>query len=172
MRFKLSPASRQVTFLVSKKLHALDVLEGAAHVFSDRAAAYLEEKGKDYEITLKALEKTTREALEALADGFLGEVLNQALRQKLLANNRSIIEHVISRAMVSALADPAAGRPPADALTPEQQQEIDRLIAETEAEIAALAKSKGGADPLGIAKTWEETHDKPRVAGPPGRSEP
>src|SRR5579859_2316596 len=150
MKSKIATASRQVTFQIPKKLYALEVIEGAAHVFSDRAAAYLGEKGKDYEITLKAKETSDRGALQALADGFIGEVLNQALRQRLLANNRGIMEYVISRAMVSALADPEAGRPPAEQLTPEQQQEIDRLIAETEAEIAALAKSKGGVDPLGI----------------------
>lgn len=165
MKKTLSIKTGEVSFTIDKKLYALELLQGAAYVLTDRAAAYVEERGKSYVVTLESKEGKTKAALEALTEVFVNEVLNQALRQKLIANNRVIMEHVITRAMMSARAEETPeGQPVAEpALTSEQQAEIDKLIAEAEAEIASLTKRKGGADPLGITKTWEERHAKPRT---------
>jgi len=169
MEFKVSTKTGEVSFSIQKKLYALELVQGAAYVLTDRAVDYVEEAKGRYELTLKAKDKAdaTRERLEALAGEFVNELLNHALRQKLLANNRSIMEHIISRAMVSARRDPAdPAQPPAAAeqeLNAEQRAEIDKLIAEAEAEIAARRKATAKPDPRGIAKTWEERYGKERT---------
>lgn len=167
MEFKVRPGSNEVVFPVQKKLYPLEVVQGAAYLLTDRAVAYVEDKRGAWELTLRAKAKASAAELEALAGDFLNELLNQVLRQRLLAANRSVMEHVIARAVVSARRDPAdPAQPPAaaeDQLSAEQRSEIDRLIAEAEAEIAARAKNRAAADPLGISKTWEERHGKERV---------
>jgi His-Xaa-Ser system protein HxsD len=164
MKYKVSLKTREVSFAVPKSASSLELLQGAAYVLTDRCTAYVEPQGKAHVVTLKAAATATKEDLAALADLFNNELLNQALRQRLLSRNRVIMEHVITRAMVSARADEAAGAPAAEKpLSEDQQKEIDRLIAEAEAEVAALVKNRKGADPLGITKTWEERHGKPRT---------
>ncbi|MFH1723464.1 MAG: His-Xaa-Ser system protein HxsD [Elusimicrobiota bacterium] len=169
MRFKVSLRSGEVVFPIQKKLYPLEIIQGAAYVLTDRAYAYVEEKRGlgIYELTLRSRKKATKEGLEALAGDFLNEVLNQALRQRLLADNRSVMEHIISRAMVSARRndeDPVQRREaPDEALSAGQQAEMEKLIAEADAEIAARAKGNGEGDPRGIKRTWEERFGKPRA---------
>ena len=162
MKYKIDAKTGEVVFQIQKKLYALELLQGTAYVLTDRCVAYVESKGAQHEVTLKSTRGKAKDELIALGDAFVNELLNQVVRQKLVASNRFIMEHVISKALVSARAEPPA--PSEQALTADQQAEIDKLIAEAEAEIASLNKRKGGADPLGITKTWEETHGKPRTA--------
>lgn len=162
MKYDIDVKVGEVSLAAQKKLYALELLQAAAYVLTDRCVAYVETKGASHVVTLKSTRGRSRAELEALGDAFVTELLNQALRQRLVAANRSIMEHVITRALVSAQAEPPEGAP--EALTADQQAEIDKLIAEAEAEIATLSKRKGGADPLGITKTWEEVHGKRRAA--------
>ncbi len=164
MKYDIDAKAGEVTLKVQKKLYALELLQGAAYVLTDRCVAYVQTQGASHVVTLASSRGRSREDLQALGDAFLNELLNQALRQKLVASNRSIMEHVITRALVSATAEPETPQAAPDALTADQQAEIDKLIAEAEAEIASLAKRKGNADPLGITKTWEEVHGKRRAA--------
>lgn len=163
MKVKIDSKSGEALLTIQKKLYAVELLQAAAYVLTDRCVAYVEASGASHIVTLKSTQGRSRADLEALADSFHNELLNQALRQKLVAANRSIMEHVITRALVSAQAEPEKEAAP-EALTASQQAEIDKLIAEAEAEIASLAKRKGNADPLGITKTWEEVHGKRRAA--------
>jgi len=164
MKYKIDAKTGEVALSVQKKLYSVELLQGAAYVLTDRCVAYVEAKGTAHEVTLKSTRGRSRPELEALGDAFVNELLNQALRQKLVSANRAIMEHVITRALVSATAEPEGQDAAAEALSAEQQAEIDKLIAEAEAEIATLSKRKGGADPLGITKTWEEVHGKRRAA--------
>lgn len=160
MRFKVSTKAREVSFSLPKKLYALELVQGAAHALADRAAAFVEEKGKAWELTLAVQGTPTKEALEALGHEFTAEVLNQALRQRLIANARPIYEHIISRAVVSARRDPAdKEQPPAGELSPEQKAELKRLIDEAEAELDA----RRGKVPAAVTQTWEERYGRPRT---------
>ena len=163
MNTKIDVKAAEAILTVQKKLYGVELLQAAAYVLTDRCVAYVEAKGASHLITLKSTRGRSRPDLEALADAFVTELLNQALRQRLVAANRTIMEHVITRALVSAQSEPPEGPAP-EALTADQQAEIDKLIAEAEAEISSLSKRKGGADPMGITKTWEEVHGKRRAA--------
>ena len=54
---------------------------------------------------------------------------------------------------------PAAAQKEDSGLTPEQESELDALIAQVESEIKKESAGKTGAgDPLGITRTWEEKY--------------
>lgn len=164
MKLSVSLRHNEVSFSLPKKLHALELVQGAAHVLSDRATAFVEESKSDWKLTLSAKRDEGRAGLLALGREFVDEVLNQAVRQRLVANARPVYEHVVSRAVVSARRDPADKDQPAAArdaeLSAADRAELERLVAEAEAELAARRK-KG---PLKeVAKTWEERHGHPRT---------
>ena len=160
MRFKVSTKAREVSFSLPKKLYALEIIQGAAHVLADRAAAFVDEKGKAWELSLAVQGAPTKEALEALGHEFVAEVLNQALRQRLIANARPIYEHIIARAVVSARRDPKdKDQPSAGELSEEQKAELQGLIAEAESELEA----RRGPVPAAVTRTWEERYGRPRT---------
>lgn len=164
MRFSVAMREKEVSFSVPKKLHPLELVQGAAHVLSDRATAFVEETRTVWKLTLSAKGASDRPGLEALGREFVDELHNQALRQRLIANARPIFEHVVSRAVVSARRDPADKDQPAAAgpgeLSADQKAELESLIAEAEAELAARRKTGVLA---GAEKTWEERYGHPRT---------
>ncbi|MBI5598004.1 MAG: hypothetical protein HY928_18130 [Elusimicrobia bacterium] len=161
-RFSVSLKEREVGFSLPKKLHPLELVQGAAHVLCDRATAFLDESRSEWSVSLQAKAPCGKEDLEALAREFVDELHNQALRQKLVQNSRPVFEHIVARAVVSARRDPAdkdapgAARP--DELGAEEKAELERLIAEAEAELDK--KRAAGGVP---SKTWEERYGRPRT---------
>jgi His-Xaa-Ser system protein HxsD len=164
MRFTVSARNNEVSFSLPKKLNALELVQGAAHVLTDRATAFVEESKTDWKLTLSAKRDEGAAGLRALGREFVDEVLNQAVRQRLVANARPVFEHIVSRAVVSARRNPEDKDQPAAArdaeLSAADKAELERLVAEAEAELAA--RRKGGALKE-TAKTWEERHGHPRT---------
>lgn len=158
MRFRVLGRTDEVIFRIQKKLYPLELLQGAAYVLTDRCVAYVSEGRGYYEVTLEAKAKTGPEGLRALGGDFVNEVLNQVLRQRLLANNRVIVERILGAAFTSARGQETAQA--GSELDAASRAELDRLVAEAEAE------TSGGkaADPRGTLQTWEERHGRPRVA--------
>ncbi|MDE2292015.1 MAG: hypothetical protein KGL53_08025 [Elusimicrobia bacterium] len=164
MRFAVSEKEREVTFRLAKKLHPLEQVQGAAHVLGDRATAFVEEAKGSWVLTLCAKGPCAKADLEALGREFVDELLNQALRLRLLANARPVFEHIVARAVVSARRDPADPDQPAAAraeeLTAEQKAELEALIAEAERELDARRSAGTAAK---TAQTWEERHGRSRT---------
>ena len=164
MKFTVSARHNEVSFKLPKKLNPLELVQGAAHVLSDRATAFVEESKTDWALTLAAKRDEGRAGLLALGREYVDEVLNQNVRQRLVANSRPIFERIVSRAVVSARRnpeDPAQPSAASDAeLSPADKAELERLVAEAEAELAAR-RAKGALK--GVAETWEERHGRPRT---------
>ncbi len=85
---------------------------------------------------------------------------DESLRSRVADNNRCVIEHVIELGLKD---DGQPNGIPEDNLNAEQQKELERLIAEVEAEIKK--ESESSDDPLGVLKTWEEVHGHGRTDG-------
>lgn len=136
----------------------LPAVQAAAHLLADRAYAVIERSPGGLAVTLTPKEEAGADALRALGALFERLVADQALRRRLTAGGREILEYVVSHALVPAAPQPTS-EPPAQPLTPEQQAEIDALILAAEAEITEL-KKQGSDDPLGIRRTWEEKNGR------------
>jgi hypothetical protein len=142
VQFEIPPGERTLTVVK----HAALALAGEAYVELTSAKGAVR-------VGLAPKAGADDAALRALAARFGDSLEAEAIREELDANGRALREHMIRLALRPESA-------PADAdiqLSPEQQKELDRLIAEVEAEVA---KEPGGAgpDPLGVDKTWEEKH--------------
>ena len=136
--------------------HRWPILQ-AAHAFARDVVVRLERSGRGVLLRLapkKGLEEPPQR--EAFRENFERELSTQAVRCGIAEANRPVLEHVVSLALRPSAA-PQAAPAPGD-LTPEQRAEIDRLIAEVEAELRA--EDKAQKDPLGITATWEEKHGR------------
>lgn len=108
----------------------------AAHVLSRKAEVWLGEG--EAELRLKQGE-ASQEALEALAAEFAEEAVTQELRRRVAEANRTVRDYLVTQALISAAGDMqgAAPEPQMGSLSEEQEKDIDQLIAEAEAELAA-----------------------------------
>jgi len=154
------------------KADSLEVIRSAAYVLTDRAFALLEDgPAGTVRVLLQLKQGPDAAALKALAQVFQDELATQRLRHQIAKNNVSIREYIVEQAVLLAQQPPEAAppqAPPEPELTEEQRAEIERLIAEVEAEIRAMAPQRAASDPLKISATWEERHapKKPEAAAP------
>jgi His-Xaa-Ser system protein HxsD len=112
-------------------------------LFLDRVYIYLDgEPSKEIMVRmkLKAVSDSLAQSalaskahLEQLSGEFHNELLNQLLREKVSESNAKIREYIVAQALYSAVPN-----------------EVDELLKEVEEE-------DWQEDPLGIAKTWEES---------------
>ena len=84
MKTKIDAKGNSVVLTIQKKLYPRELLQGAAYLLTDRATAYVEEKKGDYEVTLESKVMADAKQLKTLSQEFLDELLNQAVRQKLV----------------------------------------------------------------------------------------
>lgn len=160
MNHSVEESENEVVFTIDPKRWPLEAARRAAHVLADRAYAHLDQDEDGVVVSLHAKEKLDAKGLEGLAALFDREVQNQSLRIKLESANRETMGYIVSRALVPAIRSASADAEPETELSEDQKSEIDRLIAEAEAEISELKKDESGVDPLGITKTWEERNEK------------
>lgn len=156
-----------VTWTIDPKVYPLDILYQAAFIFIDRAYMLLDmDKDKNIIVRLKGKEDLKKEELEALHGDFANELLNQAVRKQVAKDNRRIREFIVAKALFAAArpqelseivssvsqdrTGPDEAQRPWDEATQEEQDELDRLLAEIEADFAD--------DPMGIAVPWDEKH--------------
>ena len=135
-------------------LYPLQAIYGAAYIFIDRCYVLLDRpKGGSFSVTLTAkVADTAPEALRAMVGEFANELLSQAWRQKILEENRVIIETVTTQALAGAMGPPS----------------LDDLAAFDFSE-------ESFEDPLGIAMSWEDKYKKKpddKDAKPEGGSTP
>lgn len=131
-------ANRRVIVLsLDKGLYPLDVVYGAAYVLIDRAYVLLDrdEAGRIV-VRVEAKDESDEAGLNALAGDFGNELLAQALRRKVTAANRPVIEAIVSAAIAGASGAMLPG-------TDIEDDDLDFLD-----------------DPLGIAVPWEEKFSK------------
>lgn len=141
-----------------------EAVYGAAYLMTDRAYAQLEPlAGGALRVSLTPKAARGAAALEDLRRAFQAEWESQVVRWAVARGNRSIREYVVENAvsLAQGRAAPAAAAAPAapEELTAEQRTEIEKLIAEVEAEIKEMNASKSLPDPAGATKSWEAAQD-------------
>ena len=148
----------------------LEPIMGACYLLMDRAYAFLEgDRARTLRVTLRPKDLKSRGAadLKVLGETFVGELQTQKVRWAISRNNQPIREFIAEQAVLLAngkLPEPAqapSAAPPAEELSDAQRQEIEKLIAEVEAEIKSLNDKKTTADPKKIAASWEEKQEAP-----------
>jgi His-Xaa-Ser system protein HxsD len=133
------PAEGSATVTVDASVYPIEALYGAAYIFIDRCYVLIDkarEGAWSVTLTPKAAGATV-ETLRAMVGEFANELLSQAWRQKILEENRVILEAVTTQALAGAMGPPT----------------IDDLASFDFSE-------EGFDDPLGIAMSWEEKHKK------------
>lgn len=175
-------AANSIQWTINPKVYPLEVVYQAAFVFIDRAYMLLDyDAAGNILVTLKGKATLKKAELEALQGEFANELLNQAVRRTLSRQNRRLRELIVAKALF------AAGRPqelreimgavspnrapgggpaprPWDEATQEEQDELDRLLAEIEQDFAD--------DPMGIAVPWDEKYGDKGGSDEGGSSEP
>lgn len=133
------PVEGAVTVTVDASVYPLEALYGASYIFIDRCYVLLDRpRVGAFTVTLTPKATgATDEALRAMVGEFANELLSQAWRQKILEENRVILEAVTTQALAGALGPPS----------------IDDLASFDFSE-------ESFEDPLGIAMSWEEKYKK------------
>lgn len=163
-------AGKTVAFRLDVKAEGRDAILGAAYLLTDRAYAWLDGDGqRRIRVELRPKGPVSRKALEELARAFPRELEAQKVRWAVARNNQPIREFVAEQAVLMAngrLPEPEAKQEaPAEALSEEQRQEIEKLIAEVEQEIQAMTQKKLVSDPKNLKASWEEKQEARKSTG-------
>lgn len=132
--------------------YSLDAVRYAAYSLSGAAYVFLEPSGKGA-VAVRFSPKSSS-GLAGLPAAFKAALADEKLRERIFTENRDLREFMILKALSGS--EPARPAAADSGLTPEQEQELDALIAQVEKEVKAEASSGKGGDPLGIARRWEE----------------
>ena len=138
---------------VNAKDYDLDAVRYAAYAVSD--AAYVFIKPGVGGVTVEFVPKNA--AAKSISVRFKGELKDEKLRASIFDANRDLREFMILKALVYEEI-PAGVRQEDSGLTPEQEKELDALIAQVEGEIKKESAGNKTKDPLGITRTWEEKY--------------
>ncbi len=164
---KVKIGENSIQWKLNPKVYPLEVVYQASFVFIDRAYLFLDmDDDKQILVQLKGKETLDEAALKALQGEFANELLNHAVRKNVAKQNKRIRELIVAKALfaagrpqelreisegMSGLTSSAAEPPrPWDDATEEEQEELDRLLAEIEKDFAE--------DPMGIAVPWDEKY--------------
>lgn len=151
------PSEGSVTLSVDATLYPLEAIYGAAYIFIDRCYVLLDRpQAGQVSVTLTDKKGATDDAaLRRMVGEFANELLTQAWRQKIVEENRLVLETVTTQALAGALAGSATPEPTLDDLANFDFTE------------------ESFDDPLGIAMSWEEKYKKktPAEAASEGAAE-
>lgn len=132
----LGEGTVQIEF--DESFYPKDAIYGAAYVFIDRCYVHLDRAAdRRVRVTLRAKSGSLADG-QALAGELQNELLSQAWRLSIAAENRQLIESITARALGGAAGPPG----------------LDELLAMDIDEATAFD------DPLGIAMSWEEKYKK------------
>ena len=144
----LGEAAVQIEF--DEAYYPKDAIYGAAYVFIDRCYVHLDRAGdRRVRVTLRSKSGAPVDT-QAFAGELQNELLCQAWRLSIAAENRQLIESITARALGGAAGPPG----------------LDELLAMDIDEASAFE------DPLGIAMSWEEKYKKKGGATEDASSEP
>ena len=134
-----------MTLTLDAAVYPLEAVYGAAYIFIDRCFVLLDRpKAGSVAVTLTDKKGAAdADALRRMAGEFANELLTQAWRQKIVEENRVILETVTTQALAGATARAAGAVEPS----------LDDLASFDFTEEAF-------DDPLGIAMSWEEKYKK------------
>ncbi|MBI4655469.1 MAG: hypothetical protein HY746_01855 [Elusimicrobia bacterium] len=139
------------------KKYSIETIRYAAYVFTGMAYVSLKKIAGTglIEAVFKLKPGFSPGEIKSLKKRFEQELKWEKLRSAILEHNQKLREFLIKKAMSSGEMSRAPER-----LTPEQEKELEKLIAQVESEIKKESKNsrKKSGDPLEISKTWEEKY--------------
>ena len=142
--------------VVSLKTYTLDSIRYAAHSLGGLAFALIKPlPGGKVLVDLAPKPGLPAAKAAGLARRFRGELEDEKLRERVSSENRELREFLLLKAMNY---QPKPPEKDDSGLTPQQEKELNDLIAQIEGEIKAETAG-AAADPLGITSTWEEKYD-------------
>ncbi|MFA6434580.1 MAG: hypothetical protein WCW52_07790 [Elusimicrobiales bacterium] len=142
------------------KEHSPDTIRYAAYAVSGEAYVFIkpEAGGTAVEFTPKSGNRGTESGTaKALLKRFQEELEDEKLRAAISDANLPLREFMILKAL-SYTAPPGGVRRDDSGLTPEQEKELNALIAQVEREIRKESAGRRTKDPLGLTRTWEEKY--------------
>jgi len=148
--------SKNISIQVSLKKYSLDSIRYAAHSLGGLAFALIKPLPGDKVQVDLAPRPGTAAGAASLAKRFQGELEDEKLRERVSSENRELREFLLLKAMNY---QPKPPEKDDSGLTPQQEKELNDLIAQIEGEIKAETAKGASADPLGITSTWEEKYD-------------
>lgn len=154
-------ANSSVSVRVSLKKYDLDAVRYAAHAVSGAAYVFISPAGRGtvavkFTFKPRAAGGGPADAAKLLQSRFREELADEKLRAAIADANRGLREFMILKAL--SYEEPPAPGGEDSGLTPEQEKELDALIAQVESEIKKESSGTAAADPLGITRTWEERY--------------
>lgn len=149
--------SKNITAEVSLKEYSLETVRYAAHSLGGSAYVLLKPLPGGRVLAEFSPKPGAPSGLPAL---FRAALKDEALRERVAEQNRELREFMLLKALTW------RPRPPDredSGLTPQQEKELNDLIAQIEGEIKAEAAGAKQGDPLGITATWEEKHENKKA---------
>ena len=146
-------AGKTAVIKVRTGKYSLDAVRYAAHAVSGGAYVFIRPAAGG--VAVELIPKSSLSA-KTLSTRFRSELKDEKLRAAISDANRDLREFMILKAL--SYEEPPAVVPEDSCLTPEQERELDALIAQVEKEIREESAGKSGGDPLGITRTWEEKY--------------
>ncbi len=142
----------QMDIRVNARIYPLDVVLSAAYTFLDRGYFLIDKEGRDYfKITVAARPDQGEEGLKIIAGEFENQLLNEALRAKIVKRTAKIQEAIVSAALAYSMEAPKT----------EPENELDDLPPEV---LEVLQSDDEDLDflddPMGIAVPWEEKYQQ------------
>ena len=144
-----------VSVSVDLKDFDLDAVRYAAHAVSGAAHVLIKRNGPREAVV--EFSPTGKISGKGVAAAFRSELADEKVRASIHAANRELRDFMILKALSKDAAPEPAGQDDSG-LSPEQEKELDALIAQVESEIKRESASGVAADPLGITKTWEDKY--------------
>lgn len=157
---KIASGVCEIVVGVPAREYPLSVVKHAAYALTGEAYVGLQTVRGAVRVRLEPKSGSGDEALRALARRFREGLELERIRSAVEAGNRDLREHIIRLALRG---DDRTQVDVETVLTKEQQEELDRLIAEVEAEVKKESGESGKKDPLGVTQTWEEKHGHGRT---------
>lgn len=145
--------SKNIAIQVSLKKYTLETVRYAAHSLGGAAYALLKPLPGGKVLVELSPKKGGAAGLPGL---FRAALEDERLRERVAAENRDLREFMLLKALTWRPRQPEKDD---SGLTPQQEKELNDLIAQIEGEIKGEAGAAASADPLGITSTWEEKHD-------------
>ncbi|MBI4352228.1 MAG: hypothetical protein HY550_12400 [Elusimicrobia bacterium] len=147
--------SKNIAIRVSLKKYSLESVRYAAHSLGGLAYALIKPLPGG-RVLVDLSPRPGSGAAAGLAERFRRELEDEKLRERVSSANRELREFLLLKALNYRPKPPEKDD---SGLTPQQEKELNDLIAQIEGEIKAETAKGASADPLGITSTWEEKYD-------------
>ncbi len=155
MKTVIDQKNNAITFEVSSKIYAKEIVYKACYVFIDKLYIFLAptEKKDAITVTLKGKVTLTKKGLEKLEGEFTNELLNCLVRENVSKRNQKVLEQIVGGAMGAALGMGEAN----SGGDKNEEAEIENNIGDDDSEIeAAIATLRKELEAIETEDSYEE----------------